>query len=345
MTVSEKSGILLLNKKSGLTSFDSLNSVKKALGTGKVGHTGTLDKFASGLLVVLAGRAVKLTPWFSLCAKEYEGTIRFGIETDTLDPEGAVVGEGPVPDREALEKALPLFRGDILQAPPLYSAIHIDGKRASERARSGESLEMKKRPVTIHALELLSWEPPLARIRVRCSSGTYIRSLARDIAIAAGSRAHLVALKRTQVAGFRLTAEMEEDSETPEAIMTALRPIDKAIFEALNIPVIDVNEEGVQKIIQGKALSQILRENINHIEPPVRGHREEHRGTQSCDQKNLSVSSVSSLCALCGSSSSSSDSFPAGIFCGDEFIAMVERQGTDWKYGYVYAAGVNHAHP
>ncbi|GHT68697.1 hypothetical protein FACS1894110_16860 [Spirochaetia bacterium] len=348
MTVSEKSGLLLLNKKSGLTSFDSLNAVKKALGTGKVGHTGTLDKFASGLLVVLAGRAVKLTPWFSLCTKEYEGTIRFGAETDTLDPEGEIVAEGPVPSREALEKALPLFQGDILQTPPLYSAIHVDGKRASERARSGESLEMKKRPVTIHALELLSWEPPLARVRVRCSSGTYIRSLARDIALAAGSRAHLVALKRTQVAGFRLTAEMEDSSGAPDAITAALQPINKAVFKSLNIPFIVVDGESVQKIIQGKALSQILKENTNH-----RGHREEHGGTQSCDQKNLSVSSVSSLRALCGSSSSSSDSFPAGTFCGDEFIAMIERQGADWKYGYVYAAGtsgalprgVDHAHP
>ncbi|GHV62842.1 hypothetical protein AGMMS49587_10900 [Spirochaetia bacterium] len=354
MTVSEKSGLLLLNKKSGLTSFDSLNVVKKALGTGKVGHTGTLDKFASGLLVVLAGRAVKLTPWFSLCTKEYEGTIRFGIETDTLDPEGITVGEGPVPDREALEKALSLFRGEILQAPPAYSAIHVDGKRASERARSGESVEMKRRPVTIHALELLSWESPLARVRVCCSSGTYIRSLARDIALAAGSRAHLVALKRTQVAGFHLTSEMEENPETPEAIMAVLRPIDKSVFEALNIPVIDVDKENMQKIIQGKALSHILQENINH-----KGHKG-HEEMRDCGQKIIAEAesqgsspknSSLPLCALrvrepevrCGSSSS--DSYSAGIFCGNEFIAMVERQNGNWKYGYVYAAGVDHAHP
>ncbi|GHV90273.1 hypothetical protein AGMMS50268_07760 [Spirochaetia bacterium] len=323
------SGLLLLNKKSGITSFDSLNEVKRALGTGKVGHTGTLDKFASGLLLVLTGRALKLSPWFSLCSKEYTGTISFGTETDTLDPEGLVVGEGPVPSQEALEKALPLFRGDILQAPPLYSAIHIDGKRASERARSGESLEMKKRPVTIHALELLSWAPPLATIRVRCSSGTYIRSLARDIALAAGSRAHLIALKRTQVAGFHLTSEIENDPGTPESITAALRPIDKAVFKALNIPFFEVDRDSVQKIIQGKALSQILEENINH-----RDHRGGHGGTQSCDQKNLSVSSVSSLCDLCGSNSS--DSYSAGVFCGDEFIAMIERQEGRWKYGYVY---------
>jgi tRNA pseudouridine55 synthase len=338
---SEKSGLLLLNKKSGLTSFDSLNAVKKALGTRKVGHTGTLDKFASGLLVVLAGRAVKLTPWFSLCNKEYEGTIRFGVETDTLDPEGGIVAEGPVPDREALEKALPLFRGDILQAPPLYSAIHVDGKRASERARSGESIEMKKRPVTIHVLELLSWEPPLACIRVRCSSGTYIRSLARDIAIAAGSRAHLAALKRKAVAGFHLTPEMEESPGTPETITAALQPINKTVFKALNIPFFEVDKKSVQKIIQGKALSQILRENINHREH--RGHGE----MQNCNSPPPSVISVSSLRDLCGISSScfSSNFYPAGVFCGDEFIAMVEKQGTDWKYGYVYAAGADHAYP
>jgi tRNA pseudouridine55 synthase len=291
------SGLLLLNKKSGLTSFDSLYAVKKALGTGKVGHTGTLDKFASGLLVVLAGSALKLSPWFSLCSKEYEGTISFGEETDTLDPEGTVVAEGPVPDQKAIEAALPLFRGDILQSPPAYSAIHIDGKRASERARSGESIEMKKRSVTIHTLELLSWEPPLARIHVTCSSGTYIRSLARDIAIAAGSRAHLVALKREAVAGFRLTREIEADPQSSETIIAALRPIDKTIFKALNIPFFEVDEGSVQKIIQGKALSQILEKSIGQ-----KGHG------------------------------------AAGIFCGNNFIAMVEKQEGNWKYGYVYAA-------
>ena len=124
------SGLILLRKKPGLTSFEALGEVKRALGTGKVGHTGTLDKFAEGLLVVLTGRALKLSPWFVHCDKQYEGVIRFGIETDTLDPEGSPIAEAAPPSREAVEKILSQFTGDIIQTPPAYSAIHIDGKRA-----------------------------------------------------------------------------------------------------------------------------------------------------------------------------------------------------------------------
>jgi len=171
MRTAECSGIVLLNKSPGITSFQALNEIKKAFSTGKVGHTGTLDKFASGLLLVLVGRAGKLAPWFSGCDKEYEGAIKFGVETDTLDPEGMVVAEASPPDRETLEKALAAFRGDILQAPPVYSAVHIDGERAHKLARSGAAVEMPKRPVSIYALDLLSYEPPLARIRVSVPRG------------------------------------------------------------------------------------------------------------------------------------------------------------------------------
>ncbi|MDR2029779.1 MAG: tRNA pseudouridine(55) synthase TruB, partial [Treponema sp.] len=200
----EKTGLLLLNKSPGLTSFESLYLVKKALATPKVGHTGTLDKFASGLLLVLVGRALKLCPWFSGCDKRYEAVIRFGVETDTLDPEGSPVARGEAPSPAALEAAMALFRGELLQTPPAYSAVHVGGERAYKLARSGRAVEMRQRPVTIYGLELSSYDPPLASIRVHCSAGTYIRSLARDIALAAGSRGHLSALNRTQVAGFKL---------------------------------------------------------------------------------------------------------------------------------------------
>lgn len=146
------SGLLLLNKQAGLTSFETLGAVKKAFNTGKVGHTGTLDKFASGLLLVLVGRAVKLNTWFSGCDKDYRGCIRFGAETDTLDPEGAVIGEAPIPTRAEVEAVLSRFRGNIMQTPPAYSAIHIDGRRAHELVRSGRAPVMKERPVTIHEL-------------------------------------------------------------------------------------------------------------------------------------------------------------------------------------------------
>ncbi|WP_010258815.1 tRNA pseudouridine(55) synthase TruB [Treponema primitia] len=255
MTGNRSAGILLLNKSPGYTSFDSLNAVKKALGTPKVGHTGTLDKFASGLLVVLAGWALKLSPWFDRCDKRYEGLIRFGVETDTLDPEGEPIAEADPPSREALEQALSQFRGDIMQAPPAYSAIHLDGKRAYQLARSGVEVKMEKRPVTIHALELRSYDPPDARVYVHCSKGAYIRSLARDIAIAAGSRAHLSALERKRVAGFDIAQAVPMDA--PD-LAAAIRPIGADTFEALDIPRITVDEGAAKSMRQGKPLDTLL---------------------------------------------------------------------------------------
>jgi tRNA pseudouridine55 synthase len=248
------SGLILLHKQPGITSFDALRDIKRALGTGKAGHTGTLDKFAEGLLLVLTGRALKLSKWFTHCDKQYEGTICFGAETDTLDPEGAVIANAPLPSREAVELALAQFRGSIEQAPPAYSAIHIDGERASALARRGAAPEMKKRPVTIYRLELRSWEPPFAKIFVHCSSGTYIRSLARDIALAAGSRGYLTALVRTQVAGFKL-----ENAQRDKIAIPYLYPINSDIFHSLNIPCFDVSPDDAQKAAQGKPLANILK--------------------------------------------------------------------------------------
>jgi tRNA pseudouridine55 synthase len=249
VTRNERAGILLLNKSPGCTSFESLNAIKKALATGKVGHTGTLDKFASGLLVVLAGWALKLSPWFDRCDKRYRGTIRFGVETDTLDGEGKPVAAADPPSREALEQALDQFRGDIMQEPPAYSAIHIGGRRAHELARSGAAPEMQKRPVRIYALELCSYEPPLAEVNVHCSKGAYIRSLARDIALAAGSRGHLIGLERRRVAGFDLA-----DAVPPDApdLAAALRPIGPETFDSLGLPWTNVEDDAAAFLRQGK---------------------------------------------------------------------------------------------
>jgi tRNA pseudouridine55 synthase len=290
-------GLILFNKPSGLTSFDALRDIKRTLGTGKVGHTGTLDKFAEGLLLILTGRALKLSQWFTHCDKQYEGTICFGTETETLDPEGAVIANAPVPSRETVEKAIPLFLGEIEQTPPAYSAIHIDGERASALARRGEAPEMQKRPVTILRLELLSWEPPHAKIFVHCSSGTYIRSLARDIALAAGSRAHLTELIRTQVAGFKLQGAVSSEQLAGSREQGLVRTIDKNVIECLGISCFDVASPDVTKIIQGKPLAQILKDVSISV------------------GKNPAVA----------------------LFSEGEFIAMIERQGNKWNYGYVYA--------
>jgi tRNA pseudouridine55 synthase len=251
------SGLILLHKQPGVTSFDALRDIKRALNTGKAGHTGTLDKFAEGLLLVLTGRALKLSQWFTHCDKQYEGVIRFGAETDTLDPEGTVIAEAPAPNRDAVESILAQFRGDIEQAPPAYSAIHIDGERASALARRGDAPVMRKRPITIYQLELLSWEPPLARIFVHCSSGTYIRSLARDIALAVNSRAHLTALVRTQVAGFRL-----EDVGSGEVSPI---PINRFVFERLNVPCLDISPADAAKIRNGKPLKHVLHNVLHNV--------------------------------------------------------------------------------
>jgi tRNA pseudouridine55 synthase len=285
------SALVLLNKRAGLTSFESLGEIKRILGTGRVGHTGTLDKFARGLLLVLSGSALKLSPWFSSRDKRYEALVRFGLETDTLDPEGETIARAPPPSCEAVEAVLPRFSGEIMQAPPEYSAVHINGKRASALARAGETPEMKQRPVRIFRLELRSWEPPFAKMAVHCSSGTYIRSLARDIARAAGSRAHLASLVRTQIAGFRL----EEAAGVP-------LPITKQVIGALGLPWFEVEAGDVQRIRWGRPLDPILE----HAQPVFSRH-------------------------------GSPPEQAAGVFCGDSFIAMIEKTGETWRYGYVYA--------
>jgi tRNA pseudouridine55 synthase len=231
------SGYIILDKPPGITSFDALYKIKRALGTGKVGHTGTLDKFASGVMLILTGRALKLSQYLTGCDKTYEAEILFGTETDTLDPEGKIIAEAEIPSRKAFEKAALTFTGAIMQAPPVYSAIHIDGKRAHELARAGEAVEMKKRPVMVYSLQLLDYSPeksPVAKVLVECSAGTYIRSLARDIALACGSRAHLSALRRTRVGGFFIEESVKVENDID--VKKVWRPLDDALFVKGGIP-------------------------------------------------------------------------------------------------------------
>ena len=198
------SGIVLLAKQAGLTSFSSLSSVKRALSTTKVGHTGTLDSFADGLLVVLVGKLTHLVPHITNFDKTYIALVEFGSETDTLDPTGQIIKTGKIPAREEVESVLPKFLGEIDQVPPAYSALHVDGKRASDLMREGKTVELKARKITISSIKLLDFNDKFARIEVSCSKGTYIRSLARDIASACGTVAHLKELRRTRVGPFKL---------------------------------------------------------------------------------------------------------------------------------------------
>jgi tRNA pseudouridine55 synthase len=222
-------GIILLDKPAGQTSFQSLGTLKKRLGTRKVGHAGTLDKFAEGLLVVLAGRMTRLCAFAATLDKEYIASITFGRGTDTLDPEGAVTANGPVPALGELDALLPKMVGESLQVPPAFSALHVGGRRAYEAARAGEALEMAPRRVTITALDLLGYEPPVARVRVACSKGTYVRSLARDIAAGLGTCAFVSALQRTRVGGFSVSdARHPEDFDPAVDVLPASRFFDAA---------------------------------------------------------------------------------------------------------------------
>lgn len=212
------SGILLLHKKSDVTSFQALYPVKKIINK-KVGHTGTLDKFAEGLLVVLTGSMTKLNSLFTAFDKKYTAEIKFGERTDTLDPEGAIVATGLVPDYETVVQSLLSFQGEITQKPPIFSAIHVNGKRAYKSAREGEHIEIPLRNISIYSLELKNWDPPFATIDVHCSKGTYIRSLARDIGFACNSEAYVTKLIRTQVGPFSLDEAVKEENIKADSLI------------------------------------------------------------------------------------------------------------------------------
>ncbi len=244
-----RSGLILLRKPKGITSFQALGPIKKAMASSKVGHAGTLDRFACGLLVVLTGSYSRLSSYAMSGEKHYRGLVAFGAETDTLDPEGETVAEAPIPTRSALEAALTAFRGIILQKPPLYSAVHVDGKRAYERALKGEAPELKARPVEIRSLELASYDEGKAILDVRCSSGTYIRSLARDIALACGSRAHLEELERLSIGPFSVTDSVAPDAFAPES---HLREITAEDAIALCLQTLELRDPAmVQRFLNG----------------------------------------------------------------------------------------------
>jgi tRNA pseudouridine55 synthase len=208
---SDNSRILLVHKPKDVTSFRSLGMIKKTLGTKKVGHTGTLDRFAEGLMVVLSGRLTRLAPVFSNLDKEYIAVFRFGVETDTLDPEGNEIKHADVPEKNLIESSLSEFIGTYDQIPPAYSAKSIDGVRAYQRARRGESVQMKPVSIRIHDAQVLKFELPDVTLRISCSKGTYIRSLARDVAARCGSCAYVTELSRTRVGPFRLDDAVSAD--------------------------------------------------------------------------------------------------------------------------------------
>lgn len=235
-------GILIIDKPAGITSHDVVSRVRRILHTKRVGHTGTLDPFATGVMVILVGQATRLAQFLDKDEKEYEATVRFGFETDTGDVTGARSAECGMRSGEVAALLLRAdwdslfenFRGEIEQIPPMYSAKKIDGKKLYELARKGETVERKVVKVTIHELGLSS-PPAIAtkdaaadtlRIRVRCGAGTYIRTLAEDIGRKLGIGAHLTELRRTAAGKFSLprsiTLEQLADPEEPTSALISM---------------------------------------------------------------------------------------------------------------------------
>ena len=225
-----RGGIVLFAKRPGVTSFSSLFSIKRALGTKKVGHTGTLDSFASGLLVVCSGSLTRIASYITSFHKTYDAVIEFGVETDTLEYTGKIVKTAPLPKKDDVLSAIKQYTGDILQTPPLFSALHINGERASDIARSGRSAEMPSRPVTVYASEAEEFlfedgRVKAVRVRFSVSKGTYIRSLARDIGSCCKSAAHLAGLRRLSVGSFRLEDAAGFSSLAPFTIQSVYQTI------------------------------------------------------------------------------------------------------------------------
>lgn len=198
-------GLLLVDKPAGVTSHDVVNAARRALGERRVGHAGTLDPFATGLLVVLAGRATRLAPHVSGDPKVYLATVRFGAETSTEDLLGAVVREAEPPTEQVVRAAVGQLVGTLDQVPPAYSAKRVDGRRAYDLARAGQAIELAPSRVRVDAFEVLAWRggaPAECDVRVTCGPGTYIRSLARDLGRLVGSAAHLSVLRRERSGRF-----------------------------------------------------------------------------------------------------------------------------------------------
>lgn len=248
--VSAIHGLVLVDKPTGPTSHDVVARARRALHEKRIGHVGTLDPMATGLLGLLVGAATRLSEYLVEKDKRYTATVRFGRETNTYDAEGEVIAEtGRVPERAALEAALERFRGAQMQRPPAFSAIKRDGQRAYALARQGEEVVLEPRPVTVYELQLLDWAPPDATLDVRCSAGTYIRSLAHDLGQMLEAGAHLAALRRTAVGPWRVEQAVSladlEAGEAPVLPMEAALP---------DWPRVELNEDEARRVWHGNVV-------------------------------------------------------------------------------------------
>lgn len=245
-------GVLVVDKPKGITSFDVVREVRRAVGVKKVGHTGTLDPMATGVLPVCIGEATKIAQFITEATKAYDATVKLGATTDTLDAEGKVLERRPVPpmSREVIEAALQQFRGTFAQIPPMYSAVKIGGKRLYELARAGEEVERAARQVTVYQLTLRDFSADEIQLSVTSSKGFFVRTLAAEIGEALGCGAHLCALRRTQSGPFTLAQAI------PLAEVVAQGPAMESRLVGLNeslqdLPALQVTEAEATRVRHG----------------------------------------------------------------------------------------------
>jgi tRNA pseudouridine55 synthase len=249
-------GGLVVDKPAGITSHDIVAMARRALTQSRIGHTGTLDPLATGVLPLLVGRATRLAQFLGADRKTYEATVRFGFATSSYDAQGTPVGsitDAPV-DPLHVEAALIAFRGDIRQVPPAVSAKHVGGKRAYELARAEVAVALEPVDVTVHELELLACEGSETRLRVTASAGFYVRSLAHDLGQLLGSGAHLTSLRRTRSGSFSLDGAVSAEmlATSPAAVRALLRPMAGLLPD---LPLATVAPDGLDRLKHGRELA------------------------------------------------------------------------------------------
>ena len=251
-------GIIIIDKPQEWTSNDVVSRLRRVFNTRRIGHGGTLDPMATGVLPVFVGRATRGVEFFEHAEKTYETVLRFGITTDTEDTTGKILTEREVHlTREDVEGVLPNFRGDILQVPPMYSALKVNGQKLYDLARKGREVERQPRPITIHELTLLDFFRNEAKLRVRCSKGTYIRTLCKDIGEALGCGGCMAELRRVQAGEYTLEGsvplhDLLKISEAGEDVEHLLRPVDSMFAST---PKLTLNQKQSRLVRNGNSFA------------------------------------------------------------------------------------------
>jgi tRNA pseudouridine55 synthase len=250
-------GVLNINKPSGLTSHDVVERVRKTLKERRIGHTGTLDPLATGVLVLCMGKATRIAQYLEAGEKEYKAVMRLGVTTDTLDAEGRVLETKSYlpPDAQRIMEAMKGFTGSIMQQPPAYSAIKVAGVPSYKLAREGKASPLSPRAVKIHSIDLTNYADPLVSFTVRCSKGVYIRTLCAELGNALGMGAHLTSLERTRSGSFHLvrsiTLDQLADMVSKGTVEQVVTPIDEALA---TFPLVPISEAESMKVLHGNQI-------------------------------------------------------------------------------------------